>query len=86
MKFVKDSEFYLCIKAYTQVHLFTYDSINTYEYVETFHLYFDLAYCIKYMNPDSYFNLLLLVSRDISFSAGPIYNDQTQLGIQLECF
>ena len=86
MKFVKDSESYLCIKAYTPMHLFTYEPINTYEYLETFRLYFDLAYCIKYMNPDSYFNLLLLLSRDISFSAGPIYNDQAQLEMQLECF
>ena len=79
VKFVKDSESYVCIKAYSQVQLFTYELINTYEYVETFRRHFDLAYCIKYMNPDSYFNLLLLLSWDISFSAGPIYNDQTQL-------
>ena len=62
MKFVKDSESYVCIKAYRQVQLSTYELINTYDHVETFRLHFDLAYCIKYMNPDSYFNLLLLLS------------------------
>ena len=51
MKVVKDSESYVCMKAYSQVQLFTYEPINTYEYAETFRLHFDLAYCIKYMNP-----------------------------------
>ena len=86
MKFANDSESYVCNKAYSQVQFFTYELINTYEYVETFRLHFDPAYCIEYMNPDSYFNLLLLLSCDISFSEGPIYNDQAQLEMQLECF
>ena len=86
MNFVKDSESYEYIKAFSQVQLFTYEPINTYEYVETFYLHFDLAYCIKYMNPDSCFILSLLLSCDRSFSAGPIYNDQAQLEMQLECF
>ena len=86
MNFVKDSESYEYVKAFSQVQLFTYEPINTYEYVETFYLHFDLAYCIKYMNPDSCFILSLLLSCDRSFSAGPIYNDQAQLEMQLECF
>ena len=86
MNFVKDSESYEYVKAFSQVQLFTYEPINTYEYVETFYLHFDLAYCIKYMNPDSCFILSLLLSCDRSFSAGSIYNDQAQLEMQLECF
>ena len=74
MKFVNYSESYDCIKTYSQVQLFIYKPINTYEYVETFCLHFDFAYCIKYKNPESYFNLFLLLSCDTSFSAGPIYN------------
>ena len=59
VKFVKDSESYVCIKAYSQVQLFTYELINTYEYVETFRLHFDLAYCIKCMNPDLFQFLII---------------------------
>ena len=65
-----------------QSHLFTYESINTCECGQISSLYSDLVFLsiFKLQNRISnpYFNLLLLLSGDISLNPGPLHDDQLQ--------
>ena len=76
------SEVYDGIKICSQLHLFTYESINTCDTVATSCLHSDLAFLwtskLQYRNSNCHFSLLLLLSCDISLNAGPPYNNQLQ--------
>ena len=74
VKFFNHSGVYDGIKTCSQLHFFTYESMNTSDNVETSCLYSDL----QYRNSNSYFNLPLLLSGDISLNPGPLCNDQLQ--------
>ena len=82
MKYFNHSEVYGSIKAYGQLHLFTYESINTCGTVETLCLHSHFAFFsiskLQHRNSNSYFNLLLLLSSDISLNPGPLHNNQLQ--------
>ena len=82
MKYFNHSEVYGSIKAYDQLHLFTYESINTCGTVETLCLHSHFAFFsiskLQHRNSNSYFNLLLLLSSDISLNPGPLHNNQLQ--------
>ena len=82
MKYFNHSEVYDGIKICSQLHFFTYESINTCDNVETSCLQSDLVFFSiskrQYRNSNSYFNLLLLLSGDISLNPGPPYNNQLQ--------
>ena len=82
MKYFNHSEVYGSIKICGQLHFFTYESINTCDTVETSCLHFDLVFFLifrlQYRNSNSYFNLLLLLSGDISLNPGPFHNNQLQ--------
>ena len=75
MKYFNHSEVYDGIKICSQLRFFTYESINTCDNVETSCLHSDLVFSsiskLQYRNSNSYFNLLLLHSGDISFNPGP---------------
>ena len=79
MKYFNHSEVYEGIKTCGQLHFFTYESIKT---VETSCLHSDLVFFsiseLQYGNSNSYFNLLLLLSGDISLNPGPPHNNQLQ--------
>ena len=82
MKYFNHSEVYDGIKICSQLHFFTYESIITCDNVETSCLHSDLVFFsiskIQYKNSNSYFNLLLLLSGDISLNPGPPHNNQLQ--------
>ena len=82
MKYFNHSEVYDGIKICSQLHFFTYESINTCDNVETSCLQSDLVFFSiskrQYRNSNSYFNLLLLLSGDISLNPGPPHNNQLQ--------
>ena len=82
MKYFNHSEVYDGIKICSQLHFFTYESINTCDNVETPCLHSDLVFFsiskLQYRNSNSYFNLLLLLSGDISLNPGPPHNNQLQ--------
>ena len=82
MKYFNHSEVYGSIKICSQLHFFTYESINTCDTVETSCLHSDLVFFsiskLQYKNSNSYFNLLLLLSGDISLNPGPPHNNQLQ--------
>ena len=82
MKYFNHSEVYDGIKIDSQLHFFTYESIITCDNVETSCLYSDLVFFrisnLQYKNSNSYFNLLLLLSGDISLNPGPPHNNQLQ--------
>ena len=83
MKYFNHSEVYDSIKLCSQLHFFTYESINTCDNVETLYLDSDLVFFsiskLQYRNSNnSYFNLLLLFSGDISLNSGPPHNNQLQ--------
>ena len=82
MNHFNHSEVYDSIKICSQLHFFTYESINTCHNVETSCLQSDLVFCsiskLQYRNSNSCFNLLLLLSRDISLNPGPLHNNQLQ--------
>ena len=82
MKYFNHSEVYGSIKAYGQLQLFTYESINTCGTVETLCLHSHFAFFsiskLQHRNSNSYFNLLLLLSSDISLNPGPLHNNQLQ--------
>ena len=79
MKYFNHSEVYDGIKICSQLHFFTYESINTCDNVETSCLHSDLVFFsiskLQFRNSNSYFNLLLLVSGDISLNP---HNNQLQ--------
>ena len=64
------------------MRFFTYEPRNTCDTVEALCLHSDLAffsiYKLQYWNYNSYFNLLLLLSSDISLNPGPPHNNQLQ--------
>ena len=80
MKYFNHSEVYGSIKICSQLHFFTYESINTCDTVETSCLHSDLVFFsiskLQYRNSNSYFNLLLLLSGIISLNPGPPHNNQ----------
>ena len=80
MKYFNHSEVYDGMKTSGQLHFFTYESINTCDTVETSCLHSDLVFFsiskLQYRNSNSYFNLLLLLSGDISLNPGPPHNNQ----------
>ena len=86
MKYFNHSEVYDSIKICSQLHFFTYESIITCDNVKTSCLHSDLVFFffffsiskIQYKNSSSYFNLLLLLSGDISLNPGPPHNNQLQ--------
>ena len=82
MKYFNHSEVYGGIKTCSQLHFFTYESINTCDTVETSCLHSDLVFFsiskLQYRNTNSYFNLLLLLSGDISLNLGPLHNNRQQ--------
>ena len=82
MKYFNHSEVYDGIKICSQLHFFTYEPIITYDNVETSCLHSDLVFFsiskLQYKNFNFYFNLLLLLSGDISFNPGPPHNNQLQ--------
>ena len=82
MKYFNHSEVYDGIKICSQLHFFTYESINTCDNLETSCLHSGLAFFsiskLQYRNSNSYFNLLLLLSGDVSLNAGPPHNNQLQ--------
>ena len=82
MKYFNHSEIYDGIKTCSQLYFFTYESINTCDTVETSCLHSDLVFFsiskLQYRNSNSYFNLLLLLSGDISLNPGPPHNNQQQ--------
>ena len=64
------------------IALFYLPILNTCNTVETSRLHSDLVFFsiskLKYRNSNSYFNLLLLLSDEISFDPGPPHNNQLQ--------
>ena len=82
MKYFIHSEVYDGIKTCSQLDFFTYESINTCDNVETSCLHSDLVFFsiskLQNMNSNSYFNLLLLLSGDISLNPGSLQNNQLQ--------
>ena len=74
----------------SQSHFFTYESINACENLETSCLYSDFVFSsiskIRQRNSNSYFNLLLLLSGDISSNPGPLCNNQLQTQNELSTF
>ena len=82
MKYFNHSEVCNDIKTCSQSHFFTYESISICDNVETSCLYSDLVFIsiskLLYRNSNSYFNLLLLLSSNISLNPGPLHNDQLQ--------
>ena len=82
MKYFNHSEVYDGIKIFSQLHFFTYESINICDNVETSCFHSDLVFFsiskLQYRNSNSYFSLLLLLSGDISLNPGPPHNNQLQ--------
>ena len=80
MKYFNHSEVYDGIKICSQLQFFTYESIITCDNIETSCLHSDLVFFLisklQYKNSNSYFNLLLLLSGDISLNPGPPHNNQ----------
>ena len=80
MKYFNHSEVYDGIKTCSQLHFFAYESVNTCDTVETSCLHSDFVFFsiskLQYRNSNSYFNLLLLLSGDISLNPGPPHNNQ----------
>ena len=83
MKYFNHSEVYDGIKICSQLHFFTYESRIACDNVEetsclhSDHVFFSISK-IQYKNSNSYFNLLLLLSGDISLNPGPPHNNQLQ--------
>ena len=81
-KYFNHSEIYDRIKISSQLHIFTYESINTCDNLETLCLHSDLVFFsisnFQYRNSNSYFNLLLLLSGHISLSSSARHNSQLQ--------
>ena len=90
MKYFNHSEAYVCIKTCSQSHLFTNESINTCENVETFCLYYDFFFLpifkFPYRSFSPYFNILLLLSGDTSLNAGPFHKDKLQFQSEWSIF
>ena len=65
MEYFNHSEVYDGINICSQLHIFTYESINTCDNVETSCLHSDLVFFsipkLQYRNSNSYFSLLLLI-------------------------
>ena len=82
MKYFNHSDVYGGIKTCSQLHFFTYESTNTCDIVKTSCLHSDLVFFsiskLQYRNSNSYFNILLLLSGDISLNPGPLHNNQLQ--------
>ena len=82
IKYFNHSEVYGGMKTCSELHFFTNESIITCDNVETSCLNSDLVFFsiskLQYRNSNSYFNLLLLLSGDISLNPGPPHNNQLQ--------
>ena len=82
MKYFIHTEVHDGIKTCSQSRFFTYGSINICDNVETSRFYSDLVFSsiskLQYRNFNSYFNLLLFLSGDISLNPGPLHNGQLQ--------
>ena len=82
MKYFNHSVVYDGIKIGSQLHFFTYKSIDTCDNVETSCLHSDLVFFsvskLQYRNSNSYFSLLLLLLGGISLNSGPPHNNQLQ--------
>ena len=84
MNYFNHSEVHDGLKICSQSNFFTYESLNICDNVETSCLHSDLVFLsiskLQYRNSNSYFNLLLLLSGDISLSLnpGPLHNNQVQ--------
>ena len=82
MKYLNHSEVYDGMKTCGQLHIFTYESVKTSDTVETSCLHSGLAFFLisklQYRNSNSCFNLLLLLSGDISLNPEPPHNNQLQ--------
>ena len=78
MKYFNHSKVYDGIKICSQSYFFTHESINTCDNGETSCLYSDLVFFsiskLQYRKSNSYFNLLLLLSSDISLNPGLLHN------------
>ena len=77
MKYFNHSEVYDSIKICSQLHFFK---------VETLCLHSDLFFFfsiskLQYRNSNSYFNLVLLLSGDITLNPGPPHNNQMNLKV-----
>ena len=90
MKYFNHSDIYGGIRTCSQLHSFPYESINTCDTVETSCLHSDLVFFsiskLQYRNSNSYFNLLLLLSDDISLNPGLLHNNQLQLQSEWSLF
>ena len=82
MKYFNHSEVYDGIKTCSQLHFFTYESINTCDTMKTSCLHSGLVFFsiskLQYRNSNSYFNLLLFPSGDLSLNPGPLHSNQLQ--------
>ena len=82
IKYFNHSEVYGGMKTCSELHFFTNESIITCDNVETSCLNSDLVFFsiskLQYRNSNSYFNLLLLLSGDISLNPSPPHNNQLQ--------
>ena len=82
IKYFNHSEVYDGVKICSQLHFFTYKSINTCDNIEISCLHSNLIFFsiskLQYRNSNSYFNLLLLLSGDISLNPSPPPNNQLQ--------
>ena len=82
MKYFNHSEVFDGIKTCSQLHFFAYESTNTCDTVETSCLHSDFVFFsiskLQYRNSNSYFNLLLLLSDDLSLNPGPLHSNQLQ--------
>ena len=83
MKYFYHLQAYDSIKACSQLHLFSYEFMNTCDIVKSLHLYSDLVFSsiskLQYRNWNFYFHLLLLLSGYTRLDPGPLHNNQLQL-------
>ena len=82
IKYFNHSEINDGIKICSQLYFFTFESINICDNVKTSCLDSDLVFSsiskLQYRNSNSYLNLLLLLSGDISLNPGLLHNNQLQ--------
>ena len=80
MKYFNHSEVYDGLKICTQLHFFSYESINTCDNVETWSLHSDLSSFsiskLQSRNSNSCFTLVLLISGNTNLNPGPPHNNQ----------
>ena len=90
MKYFYHLQAYDSTKVCSQLHLFSYESMNTCDNVKSLHLYSDLVFSsiskLQYRNWNFYFHLLLLLSGDTRLNPGPLHNNQLQLQSEWSVF